>query len=163
MEEEDVVPLRLGVRASPPALTLVYKRGSGMERYRVMPIRSLNKFGSVDTVLNELKQRHSQYLAKVPDVRMEKMMRLLQETQKGWAVTAAVETVEREYSLDPLQDLNKLDDHQLAKKKKVMDGSFERNRVSADDPDYEYDKQVEFKTGGQVGEGWDSPDEDFWG
>lgn len=45
----------------------------------------------------------------------------------------------------------------------VMDGSFERNRVSPGHPDYEYDKQVEFKTGGQAGDSWDSPDDDFWG
>lgn len=58
-------PLKLGVRTQPPALTLVYRSNRGKERYRVMPIRFLNKFGSVENVLKEMKDRHKEFLDKV--------------------------------------------------------------------------------------------------
>lgn len=59
-------PLKLGIRTQPPALTLVYNSSSSRKkRYRVMPIRFLNKFGSVENVLKEMKDRHKEYLEKV--------------------------------------------------------------------------------------------------
>lgn len=58
-------PLKLGIRARPPALTLVYRNGAGKERYRVMPVRFLNKFGSVENVLKEMKEKHKDYLDNV--------------------------------------------------------------------------------------------------
>ncbi|MPC40222.1 Centrosomal protein [Portunus trituberculatus] len=57
-------PLKLGVRTHPPGLTLVYRSAAGKERYRVMPIRFLNKFGSVENVLKEVKDRHQPFLDK---------------------------------------------------------------------------------------------------
>lgn len=47
------------------------------------------------------------------------MVRILQETQKGRTLDEAVTTISKEYFVDPDQDLNKLDDEQLARKKKV--------------------------------------------
>ncbi|XP_045101555.1 centrosomal protein of 19 kDa-like [Portunus trituberculatus] len=155
-------PLKLGVRTHPPGLTLVYRSAAGKERYRVMPIRFLNKFGSVENVLKEVKDRHQPFLDKVPDVRIEKMLRILQEVERGRNLEEATTMVGLEYSVDPEQDLNKLDDASLDKKKKVMNTSFEKNCVRPGDPDYEYDKQVDFGSGAKVEAGWDSPDEDFW-
>lgn len=63
--ESQISPLKLGMRAHPPALTLVYRSAAGKERYRVMPVRFLNKFGSVDNVLKEMKDKHTDYLNKV--------------------------------------------------------------------------------------------------
>ena len=56
----------------------------------------------------------------IPDVKIEKMLRLLQEVERGRSLDEATTTVGREYSVDPEQDLNKLDDATLDKKKKVM-------------------------------------------
>lgn len=44
----------------------------------------------------------------------------------------------------------------------VMNTSFERNSIRPGDPDYEYDKQVDFDCGEKVEAGWDSQEEDFW-
>lgn len=63
--EKQVVPLKLGVRTQPPALTLVYQSIAGKERHRIMPIRFLNKFGSVDSILKDLKERHKEHLENV--------------------------------------------------------------------------------------------------
>ncbi|KAG7177081.1 centrosomal protein of 19 kDa-like [Homarus americanus] len=160
--EGQLVPLKLGIRTQPPALTLVYRSSAGKERQRVMPVRFLNKFGPVDNVLKEMKERHNEHLQKVPDVRMEKMIRILQEVQKGRTVEEAAANISKEYSVDPNQDLNKLDGEQLAKKKKVMSSSFEKNQLKPGDPDYEYDKQVEYNTSEKVEAGWDSSEDDFW-
>ena len=58
-------PLKVGVRTRSPSLTLVYRSAAGKERYRVMPVRFLNKFGSVENVLKELKDRHKPFLDQV--------------------------------------------------------------------------------------------------
>ncbi|XP_050720345.1 centrosomal protein of 19 kDa-like isoform X2 [Eriocheir sinensis] len=155
-------PLKLGVRTQPPALTLVYRSSRGKERYRVMPIRFLNKFGSVENVLKEMKDRHKEFLDKVPDVKIEKMLRILQEVERGHSVEEAAASAAREYNVDPHQDLNKLDDTTLDKKKKVMNSSFEKNCVRPGDPGYEYDRQVDFGKDEKEEAGWDSPEDDFW-
>ena len=43
-----------------------------------------------------------------------------------------------------------------------MNTSFEKNSIRPGDPDYEYDKQVDFSGSAKVEAGWDSPEEDFW-
>lgn len=55
----------------------------------------------------------------VPDVKIEKMLRILQEVERGRSIEEAAAAAAREYSIDPQQDLNKLDDTALDKKKKV--------------------------------------------
>lgn len=47
------------------------------------------------------------------------MLRILQETEKGLSIEEASLLVNKEYSVDPDQDLNKLNDEELNKKKKV--------------------------------------------
>lgn len=63
--ESGIEPKRLGIRAQPPALILIYRNADGRERQRTMPIRFLNKFGPVEKVLKELKERHKEHLEKV--------------------------------------------------------------------------------------------------
>ena len=62
--DSEIKPLKIGVRSHPPAITLIYIK-NGKQRYRLMPARFLNKFGSVENVLNDLKSRHKMFLEKV--------------------------------------------------------------------------------------------------
>lgn len=55
----------------------------------------------------------------VPDFRLEKLLRLLQEVSCGRPLQEAADALGREYSVDPQQDLNKLSEAELDKKKKV--------------------------------------------
>lgn len=55
----------------------------------------------------------------MPDVKIEKMLRILQEVECGHSIEEAAASAAREYNVDPHQDLNKLDDTALDKKKKV--------------------------------------------
>ncbi|KAK7027876.1 Centrosomal protein of 19 kDa [Halocaridina rubra] len=166
---EALIPLKLGIVTQPPALTLKYRGTAGKERQRVMPIRFLNKFGTVENVIKELKTRHGQHLEKVPDIRIEKMLRIIQEVQKGRSLDEAIAIISQDFELDPNQDLNKLTDEDLAKKKKIMDSSFEKNQLKPGDEGYVYDKQVDFNTDNKGEAGWDSTgeqddaqDDDFW-
>lgn len=56
------------------------------------------------------------------------------------------------------EDLNKLDDYELDKRKADMDKDFEKNRIRPEDEDFVYDKEVDFNEG-RMESGWDDEDE----
>lgn len=56
----------------------------------------------------------------------------------------SLEIVNKEYCIDPEEDLNKLTPAQLAQRKAVMDESFHRHLVKPSDPNFIYDREVEF-------------------
>ncbi|XP_018018110.1 centrosomal protein of 19 kDa [Hyalella azteca] len=161
-KEPSITPQFIGVRLKPPAVALRYLTASGAPRVRLMPVRGLPTYGPVTLQVAQLRQRHTNYLSKVPDVRLEKLVRLLQEVSCGRQMQEAVEALNKEYTIDPNQDLNKLSDVDIEKKKKIMDSSFVLSQVKPGDPDYEYDKRVDFATEDQQDAGWDSSDE-FYG
>ena len=54
------------------------------------------------------------------------------------------------------ENLNKLNDKELAIRKRQMDKDFDKNFIRPNDPDFEYDKRVEFKIRKSGGAGsWD--------
>ena len=59
---------------------------------------------------------------------------------------------------DQEEDLNKLDDYELDKRKADMDQDFEKNRIKPGDEDFVYDKEVDFNEG-KMESGWDEDDE----
>lgn len=61
------VPLRLGVRCHPPALTLFYQE-SKKNRVRIMPVRFLNKKGSVEGIVQQVKFHHAAFLNQVSSI-----------------------------------------------------------------------------------------------
>lgn len=63
--------------------------------------------------------------------------------------------------INPEEDLNKLDDNELAKKKKIMDELFEKNRRKPNDPEFVYDLEVDFPQDGQIEScGWDEEEQE---
>lgn len=54
-------------------------------------------------------------------------------------------------------DLNKLPDHEISKHKKKMDQTYERNFVKPNDPNFVYDKRIQFKQASpdEVEESWE--------
>ena len=65
------------------------------------------------------------------------------------------------FQLDPDQDLNKLDDEELARKKGQMDELFEKNRRRKDDADFVYDVEVEFSKPTREKCSWDEESDEF--
>lgn len=62
-----------------------------------------------------------------------------------FATEVSLEVVNKEYSIDPNEDLNKLSPAQLAQRKAMMDEMFHQNLVKPDDPEFVYDKVIEFQ------------------
>uniref|UniRef100_A0A6A7FS32 Centrosomal protein of 19 kDa n=2 Tax=Hirondellea gigas TaxID=1518452 RepID=A0A6A7FS32_9CRUS len=158
-DENAITPLRIGVRCKPATLTLLYRAPGGMTRLRLMPVRGLAAYGPLALPLAQIRQRHNKYLQQVPDIRLEKLLRLLQEVSCGRELEEAARALTKEYTIDPNQDLNKLHDADLAKKKKIMDSSFSHHQVLPDDPGYKYDQRLEFDSEKVEAAGWDSSDE----
>lgn len=153
---EAIKPLKIGVRFKHPAIVLLYQEGSKY-RKRIMPIRGLKKNSAVSIISGELKEHHSKYLADVPDLKIEKMLRLIQNDMKGLDLDESLLELEKEFSVDPDENLNDLSDDQLKRKKNIMDLTFEKNRKKPGDPDFQYDVEVDFsQVAGIESSVWDS-------
>ena len=57
-------------------------------------------------------------------------------------IEEALEAIKAEFSLDLSEDMNKLSDRDLQRRKELMDLNFHKNQVKLGDPGFEYDKQV---------------------
>ncbi|XP_054712551.1 centrosomal protein of 19 kDa-like isoform X2 [Uloborus diversus] len=160
MEASNLRPLKIGVRFKQPAIILLYEDNSKY-RKRIMPIRGLKKNSSVSLIAGELKERHLKYLGKVPDFKVEKMLRLIQNDMRGLDLDESLQELEKEFSVDPEEDLNEADDMRLKRKKEIMDLTFEKNRKKPGDPDFEYDVEVDFShVTGMETSIWDSEKEE---
>ncbi|CAI5775442.1 Hypothetical predicted protein [Podarcis lilfordi] len=88
--------------------------------------------------------RHKTYLEGVSMEQLQKLHNLLRCQLGGQNLTQGLEQIQREETIDPEEDLNKLDDKELAKRKEIMDALFEKNRKKKDDPDFVYNVEVKF-------------------
>ncbi|KAG8173607.1 hypothetical protein JTE90_018900 [Oedothorax gibbosus] len=151
-------PLKIGVRFKQPAIFLLYEADqSGKFRKRIMPVRGLKKTSSVSLIAGDLKERHGKYLKGVPDFKIEKMLRLIQNDMKGMDLDESLQDLEKEFAVDPDENLNDIDDVRLKRKKEIMNLSFEKNRKKPGDPDFEYDVEVDFsQVAGVESSMWDS-------
>ena len=145
---------KIGVSFQGPNLVLVYS-SNGVTRKRNMPIRDLTANSDCNAVANTIKRRHSKYLDSVSDIMIEKLVMLAKENLRGATLKEGISSVEAFLKIDPEEDLNKLTDNELKKKKQIMDITFDKNSVGKDHPDFIYDKRVEFNPNGDKGD-WDS-------
>lgn len=166
--EENCIPRKCGIRFCPPALILVYEdkvRGNRLRKC-VMPVRNFRASSDVNFMAQDLKRRHEKALHSVPNIQVEKMLRVLQEHMKGSELFDAVQVVNKEYTVGSDEDLNKLGDDVLRRKKEIMDQTFNKNRIKPEDPEFVYDKQVDFDKSviEKVESGWDAEESDdlFW-
>lgn len=140
----NITPLKIGFRFKPPAIIFVYEDTFHNYRKRTMPVRGLFKNSPVARIAQELKERHGVYLEQIPVLKIQKLLRMIQENMKGNSLDESLSIINKEFSIDPDEDLNKLDDESLKHKKAIMDLTFEVNRKKPDDPDFQYDVQVDF-------------------
>lgn len=107
--------------------------------------------------------RHKSYLEQVSLKQLEKLFSLLRGYLQGQSLAETMEQIQRETTIDPEEDLNKLDDKELAKRKSIMDELFEKNQKRKDDPSFVYDVEVEFPQDEQLSCSWDTESADeFW-
>jgi len=152
-----IIVKKIGVSFSGPSIILLYTC-NGVTRKRVMPLRDATRDSDCNALVKRLKLRHNKYLESVSDIKLEKLVMLVRENLRGNDLTVGLENAAKALTVDPEQDLNKLNDNDLKRQKQIMDLTFEKNSIGKDHPDYVYDKQVDFKPTGS-NPGWDSDSE----
>ncbi|NXY50921.1 CEP19 protein, partial [Ceuthmochares aereus] len=157
---------KCGICFQPPAIILIYKEdGKDKTRQRIMPVRHFSRFSDCSLAAEQLKNnpRHMAYLERVSQRQLEKLYHLLKGHLGGESLDESLEKFRQEETIDPEEDMNKLDDKDLAKRKSIMDELFEKNRKKKDDPDFIYDIEVEFPQNEQLEScSWDmESDEEF--
>ena len=161
MASSNVKLKRCGVRFDPPAVIVTYSVGSKVHR-RTMPLRNFTKKTGITRTAQELKDnpRHKKYLAQVPLPQLEKLVTIIQDKMNGLSLQASLEKNKKLSMIDPEEDLNKVDEETLKRKKALMEQSFERNKKKPGDPDFEYDVEVDFEGGAIETCEWDSDNDD---
>lgn len=100
--------------------------------------------------------RHKDYLENVSQGQLEKLHIILRDHLQGFSLEHSLAS----FHLDTDEDLNKLGDDELARKKGQMDELFEKNRKHKDDPDFVYDLEVDFSKPTAERCSWDEESED---
>ncbi|NXA06071.1 CEP19 protein, partial [Sapayoa aenigma] len=157
---------KCGICFQPPSIVLIYRDNSqDKTRRRVMPARNFSRFSDCSTAAEQLKNnpRHKAYLEGVSLHQLHRLFSLLRGHLGGESLAESLEKFRQEETIDPEEDMNKLDDKELAKRKSIMDELFEKNRKKKDDPDFVYDIEVEFPQDEKLEScGWDvESDEEF--
>jgi len=151
---ETITPRKIGVIFKPPAIVILYK-DKHQHKKRTMPLRELTGSCDCNQLALRLKSRHKAHLGQLNTIIIEKLIRLAQENLKGTDRQEALDKVRKEYEIDPGEDLNKLSDKELKRRKEIMDLTYEKNSIGKGHPEFVYDKVVEFEGARQTTE-WDS-------
>ncbi|XP_034036365.1 centrosomal protein of 19 kDa [Thalassophryne amazonica] len=150
---------RMGVQFSPPSIVLIYiDEKSKKLRKRLIPVRNFSKDSECSMAAERLKShpRHGDYLEAVSQRQLESLHIILRDHLQGFSLQHSLASLR----LDPDEDLNKLGDNDLARKKEQMDVLFEKNRKHKDDPDFIYDLEVDFSKITQEKCSWDEESDD---
>ncbi|XP_064291744.1 centrosomal protein of 19 kDa [Passer domesticus] len=138
---------KCGICFQPPSIILIYRDNSqDKTRQRIMPVRNFSRFSDCSRAAEQLKNnpRHKAYLEGVSLHQLQKLYSLLRGHLEGHSLSESLERFHQEETIDPEEDMNKLDDKELAKRKSIMDKVFEKNRKKKDDPDFVYNVEVDF-------------------
>ncbi|XP_015679720.1 centrosomal protein of 19 kDa [Protobothrops mucrosquamatus] len=141
------VAKKCGIQLQPPSIVLIYEDPFKQNlRKRIMPIRNFTKFSDCSRAAEQLKNnpRHKTYLEGVSLEQLKKLHNLLRCHLQGQTLSQSLKKVEQNETVDPEEDLNKLNDEELAQRKRIMDELFEKNRKRKEDPDFIYNVEVEF-------------------
>ena len=136
-----------GIKLKPCLLLITYIDKSNHKlRCRKIPLRNFKINSKIGEFSEELKrnQRHKALLQDVPLLQIEKMLLIVQSCLKGNSLEDAIAFAEKELTVDPNKDLNKLDKGQIDKAKQIMDQTFHEKQIKSNDPNFEYDVEVEF-------------------
>ncbi|XP_008305361.1 centrosomal protein of 19 kDa [Cynoglossus semilaevis] len=150
---------RCGVQFSPPSIILIYQQlDTNKVRKRIIPVRNFSKYSDYNMAAERLKNhpRHKDYLENVSQGQLEKLHIILRDHLQGFSLEHSLAS----FHLDTDEDLNKLGDDELARKKGQMDELFEKNRKHKDDPDFVYDLEVDFSKPTAERCSWDEESED---
>jgi len=155
--------LKIGVKVDPPTLIVTYTDKSTYKyRYRSMPVRNFRKNSNVRDTAEEIKknQRHRNLLSNVSLVKLEKNLLIIQNYMNGHSLKESIEKANNEMTIDPNNDLNKVEPSEVVKAKRIMNDKFEKVQIKPEDENFQYDVQVDFGGSALKTSVWDSSDED---
>ncbi|CAG0917306.1 unnamed protein product [Notodromas monacha] len=157
---------KLGVQIDPAQLYMVYREGEKY-RQRRMPLRNFSPSVNCEKFAREFKKRHSPYLDRVANVRIEKLLRLVQEGMEDVddfmnRIDEFRAKINAEFEVDSTKDLNKVSSDELRRHKELMEESFDRTAVRPGDRNFVYDKRVDFEKAStkKLKSDWDSDNSD---
>ncbi len=144
---DDIKLKKCGVRFEPPAIMVTYVNSSGKLHRRTMPLRNFNKRSGVPRVAEELKNssRHKKYLEHLPLPQLEKLICIIRDKMNGVSLESSLRKNSKLTDLDPDEDLNKVDEETLKRKKAIMEEAFNKNKKEIGDEDFVYDVEVDFE------------------
>ncbi|XP_049581648.1 centrosomal protein of 19 kDa [Syngnathus scovelli] len=151
---------RCGVCFSPPSIVLIYKNTeTNKVRKRIIPVRNFSQYSDYSLAAERLKNhpRHKDYLERVSQTQLERLHIILRDHLQGISLERSLASLQ----VDPAEDLNKLDDDALARKKRHMDELFEKNRTQREDPEFVYDLEVDFGQADDEKCSWDEESNGF--
>ncbi|XP_037106111.1 centrosomal protein of 19 kDa [Syngnathus acus] len=151
---------RCGVCFNPPSIVLIYKNTeTNKVRKRVIPVRNFSQYSDYSLAAERLKShpRHKDYLERVSQTQLERLHIILRDHLQGISLERSLASLQ----VDPAEDLNKLDDDALARKKRHMDELFEKNRTQREDPEFVYDLEVDFAKADDEKCSWDEESNGF--
>jgi len=157
---------KCGVKFDPPALVLSYKDWkSGKLRQRSMPLRQFSKNSSIERTVEDLQSnsRHSKYVRLLSVSQLQRLLTIIKDKLSGLSLEASIARNNDMDRIDPEENLNKVDEETLQRKKLQMDNTFEKKRIRPGDPDFQYNVEVDFDAGIGTVEtsGWDSDGSDI--
>ncbi|XP_057696890.1 centrosomal protein of 19 kDa [Corythoichthys intestinalis] len=151
---------RCGVCFSPPSIVLIYEvTETNKLRKRVIPVQNFSaRTSDYKLAAERLKNhpRHKDYLQGVSQSQLERLHVILRDYLQGFTLQHSLASLE----FDPNEDLNKLDDDNLARKKSHMDKLFEKNQTRREDPGFVYDLEVDFDKIADEKCSWDEDSDD---
>ncbi|KAJ8310606.1 hypothetical protein KUTeg_012471 [Tegillarca granosa] len=161
---EDIEVKKCGVKFDPPAIVMSYFiKSSGKLHRRTMPLRNFSKHSGIDRAADELcsNPRHEKYIQNVPKAQLLRLLTIIKDKLNGMSLEASIAKNDELDRLDPEEDLNKVDEETLKRKKSIMENTFEKHQIKPGDPDFQYDVEVEFPQNGEVETcDWDSEGSD---
>ena len=155
--------LKCGVKFEPPALVLSYKDWkTGKLRRRSMPLRNFNKNTGIDRIIDDLNSnpRHSRFIRLLSTAQLQRLLTIVKDKLSGLSLEASIARNNAMDTINPEENLNRVDPETLQRKKLIMDTSFEQKRKKPGDPDFQYNVEVDFETAVVETSGWDSEESD---
>ena len=158
---EEIAIKKCGVKFDPPAIVITYTDNrSNKIRRRTMPLRDFTKSSHVEQAAKDLRAnpRHEKYVVQIPKAQLSRLVTIIRDKLNGMSLEASLARNDEMDKLDPEENLNAVDEETLQRKKEVMEKTYEKNKVTPEDPNFKYDVAVEFDEDNVIESGWDSGD-----
>eukprot|EP00636_Phaeomonas_parva_P016459 CAMPEP_0118886082 /NCGR_PEP_ID=MMETSP1163-20130328/24301_1 /TAXON_ID=124430 /ORGANISM="Phaeomonas parva, Strain CCMP2877" /LENGTH=150 /DNA_ID=CAMNT_0006824217 /DNA_START=71 /DNA_END=523 /DNA_ORIENTATION=+ len=144
--------MRCGIRENPPALGFEFVK-AGRLCHCSVDICAVSVDTTADDICRKLRETKPQLTDAVDAAELRHAVQmLLNFLSAGGAATVSKAAAKADWANNI--DLNRASNEIVNKAKEDMDEAFQRSRITKDDPNWVYDKEVDFGDG-EEDSGWD--------